>query len=127
MARTLAKRHNARIFCHDELIKANSEQSGATVKHQMHKDAAAALLEGRNVILDAMYTSKHYRKQVLAAVKGVPCEKILLVLKTPYEECLRRNANRAHPIPESVIEWTQALYQAPDISEGWDKIVEVKI
>lgn len=126
LAYSIEKQHGAKRYSHDEIIETNSTKSGSELKRQMHKDAVESLSKGHSVVLDALYTNAAHRKQVLAELGTVDCKKILVVMAAPYEECLRRNANRGNPIPEETIAWTHALYQQPKLSEGWDEIIEIK-
>lgn len=125
LANILEKQYNAKRYSHDELIEADKQANGAVLKQQMHQMAVEELRKGNNVILDAMYTTKSQRQQILSVLADVQCEKVLFVMSTPYHECLRRNAKRTKPIPVGTIEWTRFLYQPPELSEGWDEIITV--
>ena len=122
LSHILEKQYAAKRYSHDEMIEADRLENAPFLKQRMHKVAVEELRKGHNVVLDAMYTTKNQRQQILSALANVPCKKILFLMDTPYEECLRRNANRAKPIPRSAIEWTMFLYQPPELSEGWDEI-----
>lgn len=109
----------AKRYSHDELIADNIS------KAQMHQRAVDELIKGNSVVLDAIYTTKNQRKQVLFDVANISCKKVVIVMNTPYDECLRRNAKREKPIPQRSIEYTKSLYQLPTYDEGWDEIIIV--
>lgn len=110
-------------FSFDELEGADMLENGAVLKAQMHKEAISALKTGTDVVLDAAYTTISQRKEILSDLSMVDCRKVLIVMTTPYAECLRRNAMRGNPIPEHMIVVRKKLYRSPTVSEGWDEIV----
>ena len=110
-------------FSFDELDGAETFENGALLKTQMHNDAISALKTGADVVLDAAYTTISQRKEVLSDLSGADCRKVLIVMITPYAECLRRNAMRENPIPEHMIVMCKKLYRSPTLSEGWDEII----
>lgn len=112
-------------YSFDELDGARNTEIADALIQEMHNDAIKDVTTGHNVVLDADYTRKWQRRVILNKLNGIDCEKILLVLQTPYKECLRRNAQRKEPVPEEVIQWRKYLYEMPELSEGWDEIYVV--
>ena len=52
----------------------------------------------------------------------IPCEKIAVLMATPYEVCLERNAQRERKVPEYVIKRMYMSFNVPFWYEGWDDI-----
>jgi hypothetical protein len=58
----------------------------------------------------------------LQELKNIPCEKICMVMATPYEQCLKNDATRDRHVPEYVIERMYRQFDIPWYYEGWDAI-----
>jgi hypothetical protein len=59
----------------------------------------------------------------LRELTNIPCEKICVLMATPYQECLKNNANRERVVPEEVIERMYKNFNIPFFYEGWDQII----
>lgn len=81
-----------------------------------------SLLMGENVVVDALFTRIIQRKMILEATKNINCEKILIFMDTPLEECIRRNTQRPNPLPEFMIRDIYNSIEIPTLDEGWDDI-----
>ena len=126
--KSLAEFYNATIFSSDSL----REELFNNVDHQtdnellfkeLHKRIKDCLKEGKNVIYDATNINYKRRKAFLAELKSIPCEKICILMATPYEECITRNKLRDRKVPEYVIERMYKGFDVPYYYEGWDNIV----
>lgn len=115
----------AEVYSSDEIYAGCNSASFDEITARFHADVRRDLIAGRSVICDGTYATKFVRGRLLDAVSGIPCEKILVVLDTPLEECLRRNASRTGRarVPDHVVRTFSKIYERPDLSEGWDKIL----
>lgn len=85
------------------------------------------LKEGKNVIADATFINKASRKKFLTKVIQ-PSSLDIIVLNTPLNVCLERNAARTgrELVPEKAIKNMYYNCETPTKEEGFDKITEVK-
>lgn len=87
----------------------------------LHESIRKSLLY-QDVIYDATNLNQKKRVKFLNTLpKSV--EKIAVIMATPYEECLRRNANRDRVVPASVIKRQYMNFQIPLESEGFDDVL----
>ena len=95
-----------------------------------HKELAPLVVEalrnGRSVVVDAVYAERRHRIELLSAVADIPCQKTLIFMATPIDECVRRNAQRINPLPEFMVRDVYNSFEPPNLDEGWDEIREVK-
>lgn len=84
-----------------------------------------SLLQGKNVVLDSLYTRTFMRLDLLNAIKDIQCKKILIVMNTPLEECLERNSKREKSLPYLSVVGTFKTIQYPSLEEGWDEIIYI--
>ena len=123
---------NVDVISTDELRKemfgdaADQHYSGRVFK-AAHEMTRRWLSMGMNVVFDATHTTEKGRKDLLAAIAGVSCQKVAVVFMTPLEECKRRNAQRERKVPEEVIERQYAQFKrdAHSIPDQFDAIVIV--
>lgn len=123
---SLAEQYGATLHTFDALPRAHHPKYAEAVRTQMWEDIAEDLRAGKNVVCDDLHTKLKWRKGLLSAIEGIPCERVLMVATTPLEECLRRNANRERRLPDFVVENIAKTYEAPTPSEGWDEIFYIK-
>ena len=123
LSKQLAEENNASLHCFDELPGALSPKTHTQVREQMWQDIATDLRNGNDVVCDDLNTELKWRKGILDTISGIECEKTLVVLKTPLEECIRRNANRNFRLPDFVIQSINDKFEPPTLSEGWDEII----
>ncbi len=123
----LAKEYDASIFSSDELREemfgdVNCQEHNQELFVELHRRIKDCLQSGKSAIMDA--TNLNYKKRMsfLAELKNITCEKICVLVATPYEECLRRNANRDRKVPEHVIKRMYYSIDIPWYYEGWDNI-----
>ena len=126
-AQELAREYNATVFSADELRKewyGNESIQGDNTKlfNTLHQQIKTHLKNGYSAILDSTNLSYKHRMAFLLELKNIPCEKICVLMATPYEECLKRNTKRERIVPVDVIE---RMYRSFDVAwyyEGWDDI-----
>lgn len=115
LSRKLAEEHGLTRFSFDEMQ--------CYTARQFLRPAVIALQEGKSVILDSTHLRVNGRKAVLKAVENIQCRKICVFIDTPFDECLRRNAQREARIPDVMMESTRRALEPPTIEEGWDEII----
>ena len=128
-AEIIAKEHNAVIHASDRLREelfrdVNHMGDNGFLFNELHKRIQRDLKAGKNVIYDATNINSKKRISFLKSLKDIPCEKIAILIVTPYEQCLKNNAERERSIPESVIEKMYKNFQIPYYYEGFD-IVQI--
>ena len=128
-AEIIAKEHNAIIHASDRLREelfrdVNHMGDNGFLFNELHKRIQRDLKAGKNVIYDATNINSKKRISFLKSLKDIPCEKIAILIMTPYQQCLKNNAERERSIPESVIEKMYTNFQVPYYYEGFD-IVQI--
>jgi len=127
MAQKLAIEHNATIFSSDELREemfnnVNNQDHNQELFVELHRRIKDCLRSGKSAIMDSTNINYKRRMAFLAELKSIPCEKICVLMGTPYEECLKRNAERERKVPEHVILRMYSNFNIPYWYEGWDDI-----
>lgn len=127
-AQELAKEYNAEIFSSDALREelfgdVNNQDNNHKLFNELHRRIKDCLKSGKSAIYDAINLNYKRRMAFLAELKNIPCEKICVVMATPYEECLKRNAKRERKVPEEVIKIMYMYWTCPYWYEGWDDII----
>lgn len=126
-AEKIAKEFNATVFSSDALRK-ELYGSEAVQDHNeevfdiLMKRMSIALERGENVVFDAMNINSKNRRHTLRMIDRYHCEKYAMVVATPYEVCLERNAKRERNVPEWAIKRAYMNFTMPTIREGFDKV-----
>lgn len=126
-AKKLVKEYNATIFSSDALREelfndVNDQEHNQELFVELHRRIKECLKSGKNACYDATNLSYKKRMAFLQELKNIPCEKICVLMATPYEECLKRNAQRERKVTEYVIERMYRQFDPPYWYEGWDYI-----
>ena len=79
-----------------------------------------ALLEGRDVVMDATNMNAKKRKGFLRQMPA--CRKICVVMATPYNECVERDEERSRSVGIAVMHKMLCAFEMPHRVEGWDRI-----
>ena len=108
-AQELSEHYNAAIFSSDSLREelfgdVNHQADNTKLFEELHKRIKNCLREGKSAIYDATNINYKRRMAFLSELVNIPCEKICVLIATPYEECLERNSKRERHVPEHVIE-----------------------
>ena len=126
-AQELATEYDATVFSSDALRAewyGNEDIQGDNNKLfiELHRRIKDCLRGGKSAIFDA--TNINYKKRIsfLAELKNISCSKICVLIATPYEECVKRNAERERKVPEDVIKRMYKNINIPYWYEGWDDI-----
>lgn len=127
-AKRIAEKENAVIVSSDSIRKelyGNEEiqTDPAKVFRLVEARIKEALKNGRNAIMDATNISGKRRKAWLEGLKD--CEKIAVLMATPLDVCISRNADRERVVPEDVIRKMYTNFNVPFFFEGWDDIIVV--
>ena len=126
-AKELAEEYKANIHSSDEIRTEltgdiNNQDANDLVFKTLHSRIKEDLKNGKNCIYDATNISYKRRMSFLQELNKIPCEKICVLMATPYKECLKRNANRDRVVPEHVIKRMYLSFDPPFWYEGWDNI-----
>jgi tRNA uridine 5-carbamoylmethylation protein Kti12 len=123
LSKKLVQTYTAQLYSYDQIRSENKLKSSHEIRTQILSSIANDLQNNFNVILDDSNILMNSRIEVLEAIKGCKCNKVLIVLTTPLNKCLYRNANRKNRLPDWVIEHMRRKYQPPSLEEGWDEIL----
>lgn len=126
-AKKLAAKYDAEIFSSDALREemfgdVNHQTDNDVLFKELHKRIRGCLTCGKSAIYDACNISYKRRMEFLKSLNKIPCEKIAVLMATPYEVCLKRNAQRERKVPEYVIKRMYMNFNVPFWYEGWDDI-----
>lgn len=115
LSKQMADEHNA--------VRISFDERRYIMHTEMIQPIVEALMDGKSAIADSVFDRAKSRRQVVDAVKDIPCKKVLIHMQTPLEECLRRNANRENRLPDFVVESIYQTIEPPALDEGWDEII----
>ena len=126
-AQELAQEYNATIFSSDSLREelfgdVNHQTDNTKLFEELHKRIKDCLKSGNNAIYDATNINYKRRMAFIKELSNIPCHKLCYLIATPYEECLKRNANRERKVPDHVIERMYRNFHIPYDYEGWDNV-----
>lgn len=122
LAAELTETYKAKLYSYDDIIY-NSKKKPEDVRAYILSSIKEDLQEGFNVVMDDSNILIKLRTEVLAAINECESKKILIVMDTPLDICLLRNANRKKRLPDWVIYHMYRKYQVPTLDEGWDEIL----
>lgn len=88
----------------------------------LHKRIITDLKAGRNVIFDATNISYKRRIDTLNRLSKTGCQKVCIVMATPFAECVERGKHRERVVPYEVLERMYKSFWLPWWYEGWDAI-----
>lgn len=126
-AKELAKQESANIHSSDNMRRIlfgdeNVNDKNDELFNVLHKQIKLDLLDNKNVVYDATNINYKRRKVFLEELKNINCEKICVLIATPYEKCLEQNKLRERQVPEDVIKRMYLNFYIPQYYEGWDEI-----
>ena len=102
----------------------NDQSHNGEVFNIVFKRVREAILNNRDVILDATNLS---RKRRINFIKEMPKTFIrAVVFAVPFEVCCERNAHRNRVVPQSVMERMYKQFEVPSYAEGFDDIKIIK-
>ena len=123
----LSEQYNANIHSSDSIREElsgdiNNQNINDLVFRTLHNRIKEDLRNGKNCIFDATNISYKTRMSFLQQLNNIPCDKICVLMATPYEVCRERNRKRDRKVPEYVIERMYRRFDVPWYYEGWDEI-----
>lgn len=126
-SKELSQKYNATIFSSDALREEmfgdiNDQTHNQELFVELHKRIKDCLSSGKSAIYDATNINYKRRMAFLAEIKNIPCEKICVLMATPYSVCIRRNKVRERQVPVQVIHKMYTNFNIPYWFEGWDDI-----
>lgn len=129
-AKEIAEQEKANLHSSDNMRKLlfgdeNVNDKNDEVFNMLHKQIKLDLIDNKNVVYDATNINYKRRKGFLEELNKIDCEKICVLIATPYEKCLEQNKLRERQVPEEVIKNMYLNFYIPQYYEGWDKI-EIK-
>lgn len=115
----------AEAYSSDDIYAGCTAATFDEIRDQHHAAIKRDLLAGRSVVCDGTYATEFVRRCLLQALEGIDCERVLVVMTTPLEECLRRNATRTGRarVQGHVLRRFAEIYEPPTLAEGWTKII----
>lgn len=126
-AKILAEEYDANVHSSDSIREElsgdiDNQDINDLVFRTLHNRIKEDLQNGKNCIYDATNISYKKRMAFLQELQSIPCEKICILMATPYKECLKNNSNRDRVVPEEVIERMYKNFNIPFFYEGWNQI-----
>ena len=107
-----------------ELFGDESEQkNGKLVFDAAYARLAQAVEAGQDTIFDATNLQRKYRKKIFQMFPNA--YHVAVFVNTSIEVCKERNAKRDRVVPEMVIDRMASNLNAPTITEGFKKIIEI--
>ena len=123
LSKKLAQTYNAKLYSYDDICRQSELNDVHEMRAHILTSIAEDLRNGYNVIFDDVNILTSSRIEVLLSTEDIKCSKVLVVMNTPLEECLHRNANRKKRLPDWAINHMHRKYQVPTFNEGWDEIL----
>ena len=108
-AATIAKELDAVIVASDDIREKHfagtySSAENVCVFQKVHKTIKQNLLQGKSVIFDATNLGSRKREHFLKnELRNIPCEKIGILMATPFSQCMKNNSNRRRKVQEEDI------------------------
>lgn len=93
---------------------------------EVEKRVKENLAKGKHVFLDSTSVKVKNRRESVEKYKDYSSELICVVIDTPFEESVKRNASRERVVPEFVLERMRDQYTVPSRQEGWSRVVHIK-
>lgn len=127
LAEQISKSEDAEIVSSDNIRKElygdeNIQGDNNKVFRILQERIINGLKNSKNMIYDATNISYKTRMAFLQRLNKLEVEKIAIMVATPYEDCLIRNAQRERKVPEEVIKRMYYNFYVPQYFEGFDDI-----
>ncbi len=127
-AKALEKSCGYKVFSSDALREElfgneNDQTHNSEVFEELHRRILKALNDGEDCVYDATSLNRKRRIQFLDKLKKYKgLEKGILIIASPVDFCVARDAERARTVGRAVIERQVSQFQIPLVEEGWDYI-----
>lgn len=122
LSKQLVEDNNAILHCFDEYPGALRPHTTKMALDSMLNNIAEDIKKS-NVVVDNLNVKVESREEILKAIEGIECKKVLVVVRTSLEECLERNRKRNRQIPDQIVRFIYRDFQEPTLEEGWDEII----
>lgn len=123
LSHKLAQEHNAALYCYDALPEAHNPKKHIKVHQDMWFNALCDLQNDKSVVIDDLHTTLTMRSDLLNVFSNVNCEKVIIVMKTPFDVCIQRNVNRTARLPNFILRSLYERFDLPTLEEGWSEII----
>lgn len=107
----------------EQLGDVNDQSKNTEVFEILHKRIKNDLQNGKSVAYDACNISRKRRRAFLQELKNIPCEKVCVLVATPYEMCVAQNFKRERRVPVEVIWRMYRNFQMPCVQERFDDVI----
>ena len=111
-----------------EILGSESDQKdGWKIFREAYARLNGFLARGKDVVFDATNTTRKGRADLLKNLKA-PCLKVAVLVITPLDVAIERNAGRVRRVPESVIrrQYDQLIRDGESIPNQFDEIIFLK-
>lgn len=123
LAKKMEKEQGCIRYTFDEYAGSNAPAESKQTFEKFCQDITKDLLKGKDVVCDSLFTNIKRRKLFLDKIpKGIP--KKVIVLTTPFDECMKRNEKRETKVDPLMLHIIHKTFQPPTLDEGWDEIIE---
>lgn len=102
----------------DEAVQRDARKVFAVV----YTRAKHALMEGKDVIIDATNITRKARKQAIMVAQSCGVECVAMIAVCDAETAWQRNASRSRVVPREAFDKMVARYSAPSTDEGFAEI-----
>lgn len=123
--------HSSDRLRHELYGDAAIQKDHQTLFNKLHKNIIHDLEDGKSVIYDATNIKKSLRIDFLNRIKKIECQKICIVMATPFDDCKTRCAERpvdefrTQQVPANVVQRMYFNYMPPHTHEGFDNIIYI--
>lgn len=117
-----AEIHSSDAIRAEILGNVQDQTNNQIVFDTLHKRVISDLSAGKNVIYDATNINYKRRIDLLNRLSKVKCQKVCIVMATPFHECEERSKHRERVVPHEVLVRTYKNFWIPYWYEGWDVI-----
>lgn len=125
LAKSLEERLRAKRHSYDDFPNArgNPDKDGAILK-SYYAAIKDDLKNGYDVVVDDGNLTILHRLRMLEEFKDIPCKKIIMIMETPLDVCIKRNEMRqgVEKVREVHIRLAHEVMERPSSIEGWDAI-----
>ena len=124
IAKQFEKELGVKRHSYDDIPNANKDKESKEIAwKQLANKILLDLKNGNDVICDYLNLTKQSRIDLLSEL-NVSCNKVLIILQTPIEECKRRNKLRDEKecVSDMDMHFFPMIFEQPNTDEGWDEI-----
>ena len=124
-AKQLASEQNAKLYVYDDIVGKHSILKRSSIYRQMWEDIVYDLSQGETVVYDDTTLTKNQRMDILKMCSHLDCDKVIIVMNTPFNVCVHRNEHREQRVIRSALLSARNTFQRPTLDEGWNDIIDI--